>query len=170
MDHTFRPGPEPASPVTDAVALLLAAGAIDCISVEPAWVLHRVLRELRDEAGHSGLPDPLGAADVRPHPHVGLMVVGAERALLDLRRNGTLVPHGRGRDAVLMVRDDYRADLRRALLRLTPELASLFTWAARRWKALACASPNTLRMPSTSSAAMVTGTTRRRHTVPSRSR
>lgn len=167
MIYPSRRGPKLPLTVDASIALLLAAGAIDCIPVEPAWILHRVLRELRAEAVQRGLPDPLGDADVRPHPHVGLMVAGAERAMLNLRRNGTLVPQGERGNAKLMVSEDQRADLRRTLLRLSPELAGLFRVAAQRWKALLCASANTERMPSTSPAAIVTGVARRRQAMPS---
>lgn len=155
-------------PVAAAVRGLLAAAADTNVRPGAVWPLHRALLDMRREAARRGLPDPLGGAPTARDAHVGEAVEGASAAVWELRRSADLVPSPDG-EPVLVVAAGRRAALRRRLLRMPAEQASLMRWGSQRWNAWECAAANA-SLSAVPSAAPATRSSATRRQPPPESR
>lgn len=152
------------------VCALLASGLVTRAPVDPAWPLHRALLELRERAAAAGLADPLDGAGTRPDPHVGVQVVGTERALRSLWSQGLVVAVGFGGSAGWELTARAAASARRELLRRCPVDPDLLFWTAQRWNASLSAAAKARSRTSRSSRSATESGASRRQPPPARSR
>ncbi len=149
--------------LSEILALILASGGPERQLARVSWPMHVALRETHDEAGRRGQRSPLGVLEFRSSPEVGLEVVGAESAVQQLLRSGVLYAEGEGRGAELVLDRDAAVALRRRVMRLSAEQASLLQRAGARWAALAStAAKNRSTAPRSSAETVESGTPNRR--------